>query len=320
MGPNLCRLLDSVKKGLFVLGSALLLFAAARNSFHWHLHHIWGATGSLWQSCWDHVYTKWFNKQDFIILTIGTTIVTTTVFWLCNLFFIIMDMTGKPSFLLKYKIQDVPVDPGKLLHAMKIALFNQMVIGIPFVMVAAPAFLWRGCPIGGELPSFQWVLFEILVFSLVEEVFFYYSHRLLHHRRLYSKIHKVHHEWTAPVGVVSMYCHPIEHILSNIIPVTVGPLLMGSHLATTWMWFTLGLMTTTVSHCGYHLPFLPSPEAHDYHHLKFNNNFGVLGVLDRLHGTDQQFRASKQYQRHFMLLSLVPLKEQVPDQGKRKSE
>ena len=92
--------------------------------------------------------------------------------------------------------------------------------------------------------------------------------RLLHYPGLYKHIHKRHHEWTAPIGIVSIYAHPVEHILSNLIPPAVGPLLLGSHLATSWMWFALALMSTTVAHCGYHFPFLPSPEAHDYHHLK----------------------------------------------------
>ena len=46
---------------------------------------------------------------------------------------------------------------------------------------------------------------------------------------------------------------------------------------------------------------------------RFTNNFGVLGVLDHLHGTDAMFRASKQYQRHFLLLGLIPVKTQIPD-------
>ena len=33
-------------------------------------------------------------------------------------------------------------------------------------------------------------------------------------------------------------------------------------------------------------------QAHDFHHLKFNQCYGVLGILDYLHGTDQQFRFS----------------------------
>lgn len=52
--------------------------------------------------------------------------------------------------------------------------------------------------------------------------------------------------------------------------------------------------------------------------LRFNQNFGVLGVLDRLHGTDSLFRNSKMYQRHIMLLSLVPLKQLYPDDPKKK--
>jgi sterol desaturase/sphingolipid hydroxylase (fatty acid hydroxylase superfamily) len=76
---------------------------------------------------------------------------------------------------------------------------------------------------------------------------------------------------------------------------------MGSHILTTWTWFILALFTTLNAHCGYHIPLFPSPEAHDYHHLKFNNCFGVIGVLDRLHKTDANFRASHVYKRHVML-------------------
>lgn len=50
---------------------------------------------------------------------------------------------------------------------------------------------------------------------------------------------------------------------------------------------------------------------------RFTNNFGVLGVLDRLHGTDTNFRASKQYMRHFMLLSLSPVLQQIPDSPRK---
>lgn len=42
-----------------------------------------------------------------------------------------------------------------------------------------------------------------------------------------------------------------------------------------------------------------------------------MGVLDRLHGTDVLFRRTKAYERHFMLLSLTPAKEQVPEPEKK---
>lgn len=46
---------------------------------------------------------------------------------------------------------------------------------------------------------------------------------------------------------------------------------------------------------------------------RFNQCYGVLGVLDYLHGTDDVFRQSKAYERHRVLLSLTPLSKSIPD-------
>lgn len=124
------------------------------------------------------------------------------------------------------------------------------------------------------------------------------SLRLFHHPHLYKRFHKQHHEWTAPIGLVATYAHPLEHVvgghrlgpqgstsghlaitktnicsssplqLSNLLPVVIGPVILGSHVSTTCMWYCVALISTTISHCGYHLPFLPSPEFHDFHHLR----------------------------------------------------
>ncbi|XP_019646189.1 PREDICTED: fatty acid hydroxylase domain-containing protein 2-like [Branchiostoma belcheri] len=96
-----------------------------------------------------------------------------------------------------------------------------------------------------------------------------------------------------------------------------GPILMGSHLVTVWLWFCLSLTATSISHSGYHFPLLPSPEAHNFHHVKFNQCYGVMGVLDRLHGTDEQFRHNKAYDRHVTLLGLTPLSWSIPDNPRR---
>jgi methylsterol monooxygenase len=48
------------------------------------------------------------------------------------------------------------------------------------------------------------------------EVNFYYFHRLLHHPRLYASVHKKHHEYTAPFGLMAIYCHPVELVISDL--------------------------------------------------------------------------------------------------------
>ena len=65
-----------------------------------------------------------------------------------------------------------------------------------------------------------------------------------------------------------MYSHPLEHILSNIIPLYMGGFIMGSHLSVVWFWYSMAMFNTTHTHSGYHLPFMPSSEAHDFHHYR----------------------------------------------------
>ncbi len=54
--------------------------------------------------------------------------------------------------------------------------------------------------------------------------------------------------------------------------------------------------------------------------FRFNQNYGVFGVLDRLHGTDEQFRQSKNYERHVVLLGLNPAKQLFPNTRKGKAD
>lgn len=316
------QIVDSIKKAIFILGTTCVFIIAASNSITWHLQRIWGASGNLWQNTWNRIYLA-FGENDLLIGLFGTYALSMSVFWIANFFLLIIEITKWPQFLTKYKIQEDPITEKHkpmLKKTLQVVVFNQTVIGIPFMVLTYYLFEWRGCAFHGELPTFHWFLLELTVFSLVEELGFYYSHRMMHHRNLYSYIHKRHHEWTAPIGIISLYAHPIEHVISNLLPPILGPLLMKSHLCSIWVWFTIALLSTTISHCGYHFPLLPSPEAHDYHHKMFINNFGVLGILDRLHGTDLNFRASKAYQRHVLLLGLTPLSQQIPDSPSKKSE
>ncbi|XP_023569030.1 fatty acid hydroxylase domain-containing protein 2 isoform X1 [Octodon degus] len=308
----------SMRRIAFILGSGLLLSVALWNSVMWHLQRFWGASGHFWQAQWERLLWN-FEGKEWILFITGAALVPGLLFWAFNGLLLVVDTTGKPGCIARYRIQqgkNQPVDPVKLRQSIRTVLSNQYMISFPMVVFLYPFLKWWGDPCRRELPTFHWFLLELAIFTLIEEVLFYYSHRLLHHPTFYKRIHKKHHEWTAPIGVISLYAHPVEHVASNMLPAAVGPLLMGAHLSSITVWFSLALIITSISHCGYHLPFLPSPEFHDYHHLKFNQCYGVLGVLDHLHGTDTMFKQTKAYERHVLLLGFTPLSESIPDSPK----
>ena len=54
------------------------------------------------------------------------------------------------------------------------------------------------------------ILAQLFCCLVLEDTWHYFVHQLLHHRRIYKYIHKVHHNFQAPFGMVAEYAHWIE--------------------------------------------------------------------------------------------------------------
>lgn len=218
---------------------------------------------------------------------IGTLIYSLGSFWSA---FIMYGLFHKFNIFKKFIIQ-----PGKepkpelMKKAWKVVLTNTLLIQIPIILLSYDLFKWTGIIMGPEdIPGPGLFLLHFFGCMLTEDVLFYWIHRTLHHKKLFRKIHYLHHQFLIPRPISAIYAHPIEFIMGNIIPVTAGAMfisLMGSpvHIITVWIFVCVRLIETIDAHSGFDLPiwfpntwpFIGSmAKHHDLHHSSNRGNFG----------------------------------------------
>jgi len=155
------------------------------------------------------------------------------------------------------------------------------------------------------LPSLRSIAMKIPLFFIVEDFYFYWVHRALHHKSIYKYVHKLHHTHAAPFGMAAEYAHPIETAILGF-GTMLGPILFARHLLTLWIWLAVRLMETVEDHSGYEFPYSPTncipfwggAVHHDYHHKEFEGNYAsVFTLWDWVFSTDAGFRASQKQKK-----------------------
>ena len=181
------------------------------------------------------------------------------IFWLMTLFYTFFDYK---------KIKNIT-------KCLLVVFINQIFISIPVFYVFSINTI---CEL--ENQSILKLISDIFCFLVIEEIGFYYLHRLMHTKILYKYIHKYHHEYTDVVSLGAIYAHPLEHIIVNLFPLLLGPYLIKSCLRTILLWISLAIINTITTHSK-----LSSSNYHNNHHIHFNYNYGVIGILDFIHNT-----------------------------------
>lgn len=132
------------------------------------------------------------------------------------------------------------------------------------------------------------LLFNLWYFILctgIQSLLFFFIHRFFHqHRWCWTNIHRIHHFYDYPPPWAAFYCHPIEHIFLNLLPVFTGPCIFQLSESFTRFWTIVATINAVKAHSGTYLR-PKQPEFHDIHHRFYNTNYGVDDFCDKWFGS-----------------------------------
>jgi sterol desaturase/sphingolipid hydroxylase (fatty acid hydroxylase superfamily) len=143
-----------------------------------------------------------------------------------------------------------------------------------------------------------WYVASIGVMIVIHDAYFYWTHRTMHHPRLYRWMHRTHHLSTDPTPWAAYAFSPAEaFVQAGIAPVIIFTLPV--HPTAFALFMIWQISFNVVGHNGYEIyprwflrtPLgyvLNSPTHHALHHEKFRGNYSLyFNVWDRLMGTNR---------------------------------
>lgn len=138
---------------------------------------------------------------------------------------------------------------------------------------------------------------SVLIYLIVQDSWFYWTHRAMHTHRLFRLAHAVHHSSRPPTAWTAMSFHPIE-ALSGAIVVPLLVFVVPIHLSMIGVVLSIATIMGVTNHMGWEVfprwlvhsrlgDWLITASHHERHHEEYQCNFGLyFRVWDRVCGTD----------------------------------
>jgi sterol desaturase/sphingolipid hydroxylase (fatty acid hydroxylase superfamily) len=169
--------------------------------------------------------------------------------------------------------------PKAVLSNYPLVVLNILIISVctSWVISVAP---------NNDESSFSLVCMLVPIAMILNNVLFFVAHVLLHHKKCWW-IHCVHHKIHYPTAMGAFYQHPIETLVSTLVPLCLPPSLLGFPTWAVSIYIIIGIHQVIVAHT----PFSWKPtdveeKWHIIHHRSGNVNYGFQNaILDRLWGS-----------------------------------
>lgn len=202
------------------------------------------------------------------------------------------------AHLSAQKIRSTGPVPGQIFRELKASLRTVAIFAATGTSIglASRAGL---IDIYGNIAERGWVYFavSIIVLIVAHDAWFYWSHRLLHHRTLFRRFHRLHHRSHNPTPFTS-YSFDVGEAFANALFLPLILLVLPSHPVALFFFVTHMMLRNALGHCGIEIfparpdgrpvfGWLTSVTHHDLHHANGKWNMGLYFTWwDRWMGTE----------------------------------
>ncbi|HEY8090165.1 MAG TPA: sterol desaturase family protein [Polyangiaceae bacterium] len=146
------------------------------------------------------------------------------------------------------------------------------------------------------LHGWGYFAFTLVLLPVLHDTYFYWTHRAMHHRRLFKRVHRVHHLSHNPSPFAAYAFAPAEAVVQAAY-VPLFALLVPVHVIALFVFLAFMILRNVLGHLGIELfprPFVRSrwwcwsttTTHHCLHHRRSGANYGLYFTWwDRLMGT-----------------------------------
>jgi len=149
-----------------------------------------------------------------------------------------------------------------------------------------------------QISDYGWGYYLLVypLMFLMHDTYFYFSHRLMHHKVLFKWFHLVHHKSTNPSPWAAYAFHPLEAVVEVGI-VIIFLFTFPIHKSHLLIFFLMMIIYNVYGHLGYELypkgfsktavgRWINTSVNHNQHHQYFTGNYGLYFLFwDRVFGT-----------------------------------
>ncbi|MDP3492302.1 MAG: sterol desaturase family protein [Hyphomonadaceae bacterium] len=142
-----------------------------------------------------------------------------------------------------------------------------------------------------------WFAASLVLMTVAHDAYFYWTHRLIHDRRLFRRFHRRHHRSNDP-SPFTAYSFDLSEAAANALFVPLWMIIVPTAWQVLGLFILHQIARNTIEHCGYEImparrngrpliDWITTPTHHDIHHAEAGWNYGLYFTWwDRLMGTE----------------------------------